>query len=396
MNSARKQLISRSVWVLSFVSLFTDIASEMLYPVMPVYLRSIGFSVLLIGVLEGIAEATAGLSKGYFGHISDLKRKRVSFIRSGYSISAFAKPLLALFTYPFWILSVRTMDRLGKGIRTGARDALLSAESNTQTKGKVFGLHRGMDTLGAAIGPAMALIFLFYYPGKYRILFLLALIPGLIAIWLTLLLKDSNKIKSSKSIKWPGFLSFINYFKTARPTYKKLVYGLWFFTLFNSSDIFLLLMLKHTGLGDLQVIGIYIFYNLVYALFAYPFGALGDKLGLKFTLMGGTLIFSLVYFGMAFLSGIQWFLLIFFFYGLYAASTESIAKAWISNLVNANETATAIGAYEAFRSLATLLASVTAGLFWLRFGPQVTFTLSAIAALFTFFYLGMVVKTSTK
>ena len=393
MKVERKLLITRTVWVLSFVSLFTDIASEMLYPVMPVYLRSIGFSVLLIGILEGIAEATAGLSKGYFGNVSDLRMKRIPFIRAGYTISAIAKPLLALFTYPFWILGVRTMERLGKGIRTGARDAVLSAESDTTTKGKVFGLHRGMDTLGAAIGPALALLFLFYYPGKYRLLFLLALIPGLLAVWLTILLKEPKKKQKIVQKKWPGFLAFIQFLKHADPVYKKLVYGLWFFTLFNSSDIFLLLMLKFTGLADLQVIGVYIFYNIVYALFAYPFGVLGDKIGLKYTLMFGTFIFSLVYAGMVLVSGLYWFLLIFLFYGIYAASTESIAKAWISNLVKTKETATAIGTYDAFRSLATLIASVTAGILWTGFGPELTFMVSAIAALITFLYIGLAVKS---
>src|SRR4249919_1630514 len=157
--------LTRTIWILSLISLLTDVASEMLYPIMPIYLKSIGFSVLLIGILEGIAEATAGLSKGYFGKLSDNSRKRVPFVQLGYALSALSKPMMAVFVYPAWIFLARTVDRLGKGIRTGARDALLSDEATPATKGRVFGFHRSMDTLGAVAGPALALLYLHFYPG---------------------------------------------------------------------------------------------------------------------------------------------------------------------------------------------------------------------------------------
>jgi sugar phosphate permease len=159
MSGLKKGVLTRTVWALSLISLFTDTASEMLYPVMPLYLRSIGFTVVLIGVLEGVAEATAGLSKGYFGKRSDLMGKRAPFVQLGYGLSAISKPMLALFAAPLWVFFSRTVDRLGKGIRTGARDAMLNDVSTPATKGTVFGFHRGMDTLGAAIGPALALVF---------------------------------------------------------------------------------------------------------------------------------------------------------------------------------------------------------------------------------------------
>jgi sugar phosphate permease len=146
-------LITRSVLLVSLVSFFNDIGSEMLYPVMPVFLRSIGFSFVLIGLLEGFAEATAGLSKGYFGNLSDKTGRRVPFVRFGYMLSAISKPLMAVFSWAWWIFLARTTDRLGKGIRTSARDALLSDETTPENKGKVFGFHRAFDTLGAAIGP---------------------------------------------------------------------------------------------------------------------------------------------------------------------------------------------------------------------------------------------------
>ena len=146
-------------------------ASEMLYPVMPAYLRSIGFSIVAIGLLEGLAEAVAGLSKGYFGKLSDHKGRRVPFVQLGYSLSALSKPLMALLIQSLWIFFARTIDRLGKGIRTGARDALLSSETTPEHKGRVFGFHRSWDTIGAVLGPAAALIYLYFRPGEYRTLF---------------------------------------------------------------------------------------------------------------------------------------------------------------------------------------------------------------------------------
>src|SRR5215213_2323821 len=167
------KIINRTVWILSFVSLFADVASEMLYPVVPVYLQEIGFSFFLIGLLEGMAEFTAGLSKGYFGKLSDEKGISLPFVKSGYFLSAISKPLMAVFTFPIWIFFARTIDRLGKGLRTAARDALLSQNATPETKARVFGFHRGMDTLGAVIGPVVALLFLKFYPKQYVPLFYL-------------------------------------------------------------------------------------------------------------------------------------------------------------------------------------------------------------------------------
>src|SRR5512141_2206259 len=186
------KIITRTIWILSLVSLFTDVASEMLYPVMPVFLRSIGFSFLLIGILEGVAEATAGLSKGYFGQKSDQLGKRLPFVQLGYALSAISKPLMAFFVYPLWIFFARTIDRLGKGLRTGARDAMLSDECAPENKGKVFGFHRSMDTLGAVFGPAIALLYLYYHPGNYKMLFLIAFLPGVIAISFTFFIKEKK------------------------------------------------------------------------------------------------------------------------------------------------------------------------------------------------------------
>ena len=161
---------------------------------MPIYLKSIGFSIALIGILEGVAEATAGLSKGYFGKLSDNSGKRVPFVQIGYALSALSKPMMAFFVYPIWIFFVRTIDRFGKGIRTGARDAILSDEATQQTKGKIFGFHRSMDTFGAVTGPLLALLYLYFYPEDYITLFYIAFIPGLFSIFASSFLKDKRKI----------------------------------------------------------------------------------------------------------------------------------------------------------------------------------------------------------
>jgi len=378
--------ITRTILVLSFVSLFTDIASEMLYPVMPIFLKSIGFSVLLIGILEGLAEATAGLSKGYFGKLSDLSGKRLPFVRFGYLLSAISKPMMAAFVFPLWIFLARTVDRLGKGIRTGARDAILSAEATPETKGRVFGFHRGMDTLGAVLGPALALVFLWVWPQQYRALFLLAFIPGMIAIAFTFVLKEKTQEKKT-DVKRISIFEFLKYWKTSPALYRKLTAGLLVFTLVNSSDVFLLLRIKESGIDDRMVIGIYIFYNLVYALASYPMGMLADRLGLKRVLVTGFVIFAVVYTGFALNAGIPGFMALFFLYGIYAAATEGISRAWITNISDKAETATAIGTYTALQSICILIASSLAGLIWLKFGAAATFALSAAVTLLVAGYL---------
>ena len=386
--------ITKTVWVLSLVSLFTDTASEMLYPIMPIYLKSIGFSIVLIGILEGVAEATAGLSKGYFGKRSDHSGKRVPFVQIGYAFSAISKPMMAIFIYPLWIFFARTIDRFGKGIRTGARDAILSDEATTETKGKVFGFHRSMDTLGAVIGPSLALLYLYYYPENYKTLFFIAFIPGMLAVLASFLLKEKRGNDNKPKVATP-FFSFLTYWKTSPIAYKKLVIGLLAFTLFNSSDVFLLLKAKQSGLDDTMVIGVYIFYNLIYALFAFPIGIIADKIGLKKVFVIGLVLFSVVYFGMSANTNLIMFFVLFFLYGIYASATEGISKAWISNITDKKDTATAIGTFSGFQSICTMLASSLAGLIWFQFGATMTFLVSALATLLVILYILTIPKPET-
>lgn len=379
------KFITRTIWILSLISLFTDMASEMLYPIMPIYLKSIGFSIVLIGILEGVAEATAGLSKGYFGKLSDSHGKRVPFVQVGYALSAISKPMMALFIYPLWIFLARTIDRFGKGIRTGARDALLSDECTSDVKAKVFGFHRAMDTLGAAIGPALALIYLYYNPEDYITLFWVAFIPGLVAIIASLYLKETKRTIENPRKSFSFFTSF-NYWKNSPAEYRKLVGGLLVFTMFNSSDVFLLLKAKESGMDDTMVIGAYIFYNLIYAFAAYPLGILADKIGLKKIFVFGLLLFTIVYFGMAFGKEQSVFIALFFLYGLYAAATEGISKAWISLISDKKDTATALGTYSGFQSILAMVASSLAGVIWYVYGSIVVFSVTACVSLFVAVY----------
>lgn len=396
------RIISRTVVILSMVSLLADVASEMLYPVIPVYLKEIGFSVLLIGILEGVVNFTAGISKGYFGKLSDEKGVRLPFIKLGYLLSAVSKPLMAVFVYPAWIFFVRTIDRLGKGVRTSARDALLSQEATRETKARVFGFHRGMDTVGAAIGPVLALLFLYFYPGDYKTLFYLAFIPGMLSILFIFLLKEKKQPVST--LGKGNFFSFFKYWKVATPEFRKVVPGLLLFALFNSSDIFLLLITKETiGEKTLTVlditfnadtitIGAYIFYNLVYAIASYPMGMLADRLGFKKIILFGFILFAAVYSGFAFSPSIGIIFILFSVYGIYAAATEGVIKAWITNLAHQENTATTIGFYTSCESICTLLASIIAGALWTSFGSTSTFITTAGVTGLVFFYFLLRIK----
>lgn len=398
------RIITRTVLILSIVSLLADIASEMLYPVIPVYLKEIGFTVFWIGVLEGVVNFTAGISKGYFGKLSDEKGVRLPFVKLGYLLSAVSKPLIATFTYPLWIFFVRTTDRLGKGVRTAARDALLSQEATPATKARVFGFHRGMDTVGAAIGPALALVFLFFNPGEYKTLFYLAFIPGIISILFIFLLKEKKQPVST--LGKGNFFSFFTYWKIASPEFKKVITGLLVFALFNSSDIFLLLITKetignntiafwgNTFTADTITIAAYVFYNLIYAAASYPMGILADRLSYKKIIILGFLLFAIVYGGFAFSPSIAIIFILFAVYGFYAAATEGVIKAWITNLAHKENTATAIGFYTSCESICTLFASIIAGAVWTNFGSTSTFIITAFISLIVCIYF--LLKISSK
>ena len=391
------RIITRTVLILSFVSLFADVASEMLYPIIPVYLKEIGFSVMWIGILEGFVGFTAGVSKGYFGKLSDEKGVRLPFVKLGYALSALSKPLIGFFVVPVWIFFVRTLDRLGKGIRVAAKDALLSAETTKENKAKVFGFNRALDTAGATIGPAIALVFLLFYPGEYKTLFYIAFIPGIISVLLIFLLKE--KKQAASTLPKGNFFSFFKYWNISTKEYKHLVSGLLLFALFNSSDVFLLLKTKE-AIGDdtIKILGnsfnsdtitiaAYVFYNLVWALGSYPLGILADKIGFKKVFLSGLVLFAIVYAGFAFDPSIAIIFILFGVYGLFSAATDGVSKAWITNIAHNKNTATAVGFYTSCQSICTLGASTIAGLIWEHLGSSYTFISTAAIAFIVFLFL---------
>ena len=390
------RIITRTVLILSFVSLFADVASEMLYPIIPVYLKGIGFSVQWIGVLEGFVNFAAGISKGYFGKLSDEKGIRLPFVKLGYFLSAVSKPLIGFFTTAIWIFFVRTLDRLGKGVRVAAKDALLSQEATKETKGRVFGFNRGLDTAGATIGPAIALVFLIYYPGQYNTLFYIAFIPGIISVSFLFLLKEKKQPVST--LEKGHFFTFFKYWKIATPEYKKLVTGLLLFALFNSSDVFLLLKTKEaigkdtinifntTFDADTITIAAYVVYNLVWALGSYPLGMLADKIGFKKLFIAGLALFAVVYAGFAFDPSIVTIFILFAIYGLFSAATDGVSKAWITNIAHNENTATAVGFYTSCQSICTLGASTIAGFIWENLGSSYTFSVTSGIAILVMIY----------
>ncbi len=391
------RIITRTVLILSFVSLFADVASEMLYPIIPVYLKEIGFSVMWIGILEGFVGFTAGISKGYFGKLSDEKGIRLPFVKLGYALSALSKPLIGFFVAPVWIFFVRTLDRLGKGVRVAAKDALLSAETTKENKAKVFGFNRALDTTGATIGPAIALVFLLFYPGEYKTLFYLAFIPGIISVLLIFLLKE--KKQAASTMPKGNFFSFFKYWKIATKEYKQLISGLLLFALFNSSDVFLLLKTKE-AIGDdtIKILGnsfnsdtitiaAYVFYNLVWALGSYPLGVMADKIGFKKVFLSGLVLFAIVYAGFSFDPSVVTIFILFAVYGLFSAATDGVSKAWITNIAHNKNTATAVGFYTSCQSICTLGASIIAGLIWEHLGSSYTFISTAVIAFIVFLFL---------
>lgn len=371
-----KVKISKQVFILGMVSLFTDIASEMLYPVTPIFLTVVlGSSMAVVGLIEGIAEVTSGLLKGYFGNLSDKLGKRSIFVVFGYGISALAKSLPGIFQNIPVVLTSRVSDRIGKGIRTAPRDALLASYSNGNS-GAVFGFHRALDTLGAAIGPVLALALLNFYPNNFQLIFLAAFVPSVIAVVFALFVKDNDASSNEKSKK-----NYLEFWKSAPNQYKQVLVLITTFSLVNSSDVFLILKSQNiTQSSSLAIFG-YVFYNIIYAIFSYPLGGLADKYGKQKVFSFGLMIFSAVYFGFAFLSDINLIWILFALYGIYAASTEGVSKAWISDLIPSEQRGSAIGLLTMLSSFSVMLGSFLTGILWDRFGSSFPFLLSAISSL---------------
>ena len=391
--SASTDRLPRPVWTLGFVSFFVDLSSELLYPVLPLFLAALGTPFAAIGLIEGAAEVTAGVAKGYFGGLSDRWRRRRAFVTAGYALSALTKPLPGL--VPAWgaVLAARVLDRVGKGVRTAPRDALLAAYVPAAQRGRAFGLHRALDTAGAALGPAVALVWLTLHPGAYRPLFLAAFVPAVVGVALTRLVPERAPAPEAPAAAGPappGTLAA--FWRTAPPAYRRTVGWLVLFALGNASDVFLLLRIREAvgaGValggrvvsGEAAALGAYVLYNLVFAALAYPAGAVADRLGRRRTLAAGLFLFALVYGGMAAAAALPVLAGLMALYGAYAALTEGVAKAALADALPDAARGRGLGLHAALTSLAALVASAGTGVLWGRVGAAVPFGLSAAVAL---------------
>lgn len=360
--------ITRTVLIISLVSLFNDFSSEMLYPVIPIYLQHIGYHIFWIGLLEGVAEFISGLSKIYMGSLSDYIQKRLPFIQLGYALSVLSRPLIGASSWIGLIFAGRSMDRIGKGIRSGARDALLADECNEQNRAEVFGFHRSMDTLGAVLGPIVAMYYLYKNPGNYKALFLITLLPGILALLFTWFIKEKNKVPvvRQKVSLWAHF----TFYKNAPALYRNLISILLIFSVANTSDMFLLMRAKEAGFSDHLVLMMYLIFNLSFSLFAFPVGRIADRIGVKKTYLIGLLIYLFTYLLFASTSSYSLLVAAFVAYGLFYAFNQGITKVLILQTVSKEVKSSAIGFYEGMNSFVLLAANALAGFMWFQFGSR--------------------------
>ena len=378
-SDEKNKALNPTVVKLGLVSLFADISSEMLYPITPIFLTTVlGASMTSIGLIEGVAEVIASTLKFYSGLWSDRVAKRKPFIALGYFISAIAKPFIGGATSWTHVLMARGFDRTGKGLRGAPRDALLAETVSEKIRGQAFGWHRAMDTMGAAIGPLLAVVYLTYAGENLRSIYNLALIPGLIAVGIVLSVKEQKTVQTVSAVKirlsWAAWRQFSKNFKIYLASW-----GI--FSLVNSSDVFLLLKARESGLALNSVIFMYCFYNLVYAGMSPYFGKLSDRIPRKKVLILGLLIFCGVYSGFS-LAEAQWhYWLLFGIYGLYMAATEGVGKALAVDLVAPMLKASGLGALAFVTGIAGVFASVIGGVLWDNFGSYWTFIYGVAGAL---------------
>ena len=368
------QGLGRNVVILGFVSLFTDISSEMLYPVIPLFLTVVlNAPMSVIGLIEGLAESSASLLKMASGWWSDRVGRRQPFVVWGYSLSAISKPLLALAASWHLVLVSRLIDRVGKGIRTSPRDAMIAASCDPDARGKAFGLHRAMDTIGAFIGPLLAVLFLSVFEFSYRTIFVIAFIPAALGVAsLAFLNRETPRaVPAAAGPQGRGPLS---------GDLKRFVLIFGVFALGNSSDVFLLLKAKQVGLSANAVLMTYVFYNFIYAAAATPAGWLSDRLSRRTLMIGGLGVFAVVYTGFAFATSGLAIWALFALYGVYAAATEGVSKALVADLSTPENRGTAMGLLHAVQGILAFAASAVAGLLWTHISPAAPFLYGAACA----------------
>ena len=389
MNQKKKYFgLSKNVFFTGLVSFFMDVSSEMIYPLLPLFLANmLGVNKSLIGLIEGIAEATASLLKVFSGWLSDRIGKRKSLMMAGYAISTLSRPVIALAGIWQQVLASRIIDRLGKGIRTAPRDAIIADSTEPSHLARSFSFHRSMDTMGAVVGPAIALIVLQLYNNNYQLVFWLSMIPGVIAVLIIAAFIKEKKRSSETSVARPRFtLKYLDW------KVKFFILITTIFALGNSSDAFLILRAQQLGTRTAIIPGVYLMFNLIYSLSAIPAGIAADKYGKKRIILLGFILFSALYYGFAVANTPAAIWILFALYGLFMGLTEGIQKAFLSTLIPANFKATAFGFYATSIGLATLPASLIGGVLWDRISPAATFYFGAsMAALATILFIVLIV-----
>ncbi|MBM4135527.1 MAG: MFS transporter [Nitrospira sp.] len=399
MNKDRKFFgFGRNVTIAGLVSFFMDVSSEMIYPLVPLFLANVlGVNKSVIGLIEGIAESTASLLKVFSGWFSDRIGNRKWLMAAGYGISTLSRPIVALAMGWHHVMGSRFMDRFGKGVRTAPRDAIIAESTDKAFLGRAFSFHRSMDTMGAVIGPALAFFLLGIFSNNYRTVFWLSMIPGMIAVLLIIFFIKEKKIKREKSVKEQSTKDSVippnpPIPPLARGGKRGVKGGLfnWKFKFFvliatlfaigNSSDVFLILRAQQVGIPTVMIPVVYLLFNLIYSLSAIPAGIAADRFGRKRVILIGFMLFAVLYYGFAVAEDTTAIWVLFSFYGLFMGLTEGIQKAFLATIIPPDFKATAFGVYNTAVGLAMFPASLVGGWLWDHVSPSATFYYGAITA----------------
>lgn len=370
--------IPGGVWALGFVSLLMDISSEMIHALLPLYLvKVLGTSMLTVGVIEGIAEATASIVKIFSGALSDRLGNRKLLAALGYGLAAFTKPVFALAPAISWIVAARFIDRVGKGIRGAPRDALVADLSPPELRGAAFGLRQSLDTVGAAIGPLLAIAFMALTAGNFTAVFWIAVIPAFLSLALIVFLVREPDRGAIRPVRSPLSVAELRRLGVA---YWLVVALASAFALARFSEAFLLLRAQSVGLTLALVPAIMLVMNIVYALAAWPAGVLSDRLGRYGVLTTGFIVLVLADLVLAFGTSIAAIALGAALWGLHMGLTQGLLASLIGDTAPAGLRGTAFGVFNLVTGVATLLASIIAGALWDAAGPTVTFVAGAVFA----------------
>jgi MFS family permease len=352
--------LPRNVKVLSWVSFFQDAASELLYPVLPLFITgTLGAPPSVLGLIEGVAEGTASVGKAVSGWLADRWRRR-PLIAWGYGISSLAKPIIGLAGGWGVVLLARFADRVGKGVRTSPRDALIAADTPPEMRGRAFGFHRAADTAGAVVGPLLGLALYEALDHRLRPLFFFAAIPALVSVALIALVHDSRRPPAA-AVAAPGAPSASG---PLPASYWRVLVLLSLFGLFNFSDAFIILRARELGLGFAAIVCAYALYNALYAGLSYPAGVVSDRLPRRLVFACGLGVFAVAYVGLGLARSSGWVWVLLPLYGAYTALTDGVGRAWVANLIPADRLGRGLGLYQAAIGAAALVAGIWAGLAW--------------------------------